>query len=122
MPLREPFISYTIQHHSPMPAGDLHIQLTSQTLRVRLPLRNHMEMSWSRPAYVTWQKGLTGKRVMTPIIDITRLAQIAILSATLMGVFLYRISLRRKGRSHTRLTLSKSTGDDNDTRSRAERQ
>jgi hypothetical protein len=100
-----------------MLAGDLHVQLTSRTLRVRLPLRNHAEMSWSQPVCVTWQRGHSGKRTVMPIIDITRLAQVVILASTFVGILLCYKSVRQK-----QLTPGESTGDNNDTGSRAERQ
>jgi hypothetical protein len=72
------------------------VQLTSRTLRIHIPLGRHVTFEWRRPVCVTWQKAATQESATVPVIDVTRLIQLAVWSATFLGILLGCVIMRRK--------------------------
>jgi hypothetical protein len=108
--MREPLVSCITHHNEPIMAGGLHLQLTSQTLHVHLPFANHTDLFWSRPVFITWQIDSASRQV-TPITDITRVAQVAILGIIFLGALLFCISIRRNELTREHATPNQPTQD-----------
>ena len=104
--MQEPIFRVVTQSSLPMAAGDTTIQLNSSALQVRLPFWQYSGFIWNRPASITLRPGTDDEKVV-PIVDGTRLAQIAIFgsclaTALLLLVFTPRTAKKAKAHSSSK--------------------
>lgn len=89
-----PFFTIETMPGETVQAGTNKITPFSQAVKLILP-RSTGALIWNRPVSVLVQ-GADGSEQVLPVVDVTRIAQLALLGIGLVGGFLFWLMNRRK--------------------------
>jgi hypothetical protein len=93
--MQQPVLKFETKAGEPIVAGDTTIRLVHQAMTFHIPFKfGSWGFIWNRPVAIT-RRGADGQEQTTSIIDVTRVAQIAILAAGVVGAMVIAKMARR---------------------------